>query len=368
VEKQLTALNSLSFEELKAAIIKGGFAPFRSKQIFAWLHQRMVFDFEAMTDLSKGDRENLKKQFSLDLASIDKVQRSKDGTKKYLIRFADGKCVECVLMPNWSSDERSTLCISTQIGCALDCQFCATGRGGFKRNLTAGEIVQQVELIAKEILQEKSPAEKKTLNASSAEDNPISNIVVMGMGEPFLNYDNLITALKILLDGSGMNFSARKITVSTSGIPEKVIEFSKWDKQVRLAWSLNAPNDTIRSAIMPINEKYPIKPVLAAFQKYCHDTGRRITLEYVLLKGINDTKEMLDELFVLAKKVDCNLNLIVYNSSPGTPFQAPSDADVDQIFRYLQSKDLLVTIRKSRGQDISAACGQLAFESKGKKS
>ena len=149
---------------------------------------------------------------------------------------------------------------------------------------------------------------------------------------------------------------------TTAGIPERILDFAKWDKQVRLAWSLNAPNDAIRSAIMPINEKYPIQTVLKAFQKYCHSTGRRITVEYVLLKGINDSVAQLDELVILAKKVDCNINLIVYNSTPGTPFHPPTEKEVDAIFQYLQGKDILVTLRKSRGQDISAACGQLAQE------
>ncbi len=347
--QEKSTLNSIPFHQLKELLINRGLPPFRAKQVFEWMHQKSVTDFAAMTNLSKADRELLSTNFKLDVAKIEKKLYGKDQTIKYLVQFADGKVAECVYMPDAEGD-RATLCVSTQAGCPLGCLFCATGRGGFHRNLTAGEICQQVEAAIKDY-QTSHPDDK---------ENPLSNLVFMGMGEPFLNYDNVLDALDILLDQSGLNFSARKITVSTAGIPDKILAFTKWDKQVRLAWSLNAPNDVLRSELMPINQKFPIKVVLTALQKYAHETGRRITIEYILLKGLNDSKDMLDQLSIIAKKVDCNVNLIVYNSTPASPFVSPTEAEVDQAYKYLREKDLLVTVRRSRGIDIQAACGQLA--------
>jgi 23S rRNA (adenine2503-C2)-methyltransferase len=324
--------------ELQTEFAQLKWPAFRAKQIFAWLHKKVTFDFDLMTDLPKELRDELKKRYRLNLPLIKKTAKSKDGTKKFLFTLADGKQIESVLLKDGTS--RKTVCLSTQAGCALQCTFCATGSMGFKRNLTPAEIIGQVYRIA--------------------EGGPdISNIVYMGMGEPFLNYPNVIKSLQLLTAEEGANFGQRKITVSTCGIPEGIMSFADQELQIRLAVSLNSADDKVRSQLMPINRKFPLAALREALLYYLEKTGRRVTLEYVMLDGINDRHVDLQSLRKFCDGLDVHVNLIPFNPCGGR-YHPSKRAAIHHFLNGLAAAKINAVMRQSKGQDILAACGQLA--------
>ena len=342
-------LVGLNLEELTAHLAEIGEPKFRAKQIYQWVYVHGATDFEQMTNLSKDLRARLAEKFSLTRPKIVTEQISKDKTHKWLLEFADGQRIETVYIPE---ADRGSVCISTQVGCAVGCTFCHTGSQKITRNLTAGEIVSQF-MVARDVYKE--------WPSTSQENRMISNIVVMGMGEPLHNVDNVIAALKLLTDGDGIAISKRKVTLSTSGIMPNMLRIAK-ETGVKLAVSLHAPNNEKRSQIMPINKRYPIEEILQACQEYQKIvTSRFITFEYLMLDGINDSLDDARQLIDLMKKfkIGAKFNLIPFNPWPGCPYQPSSNNRVHAFAKELEKAGFAAPIRIARGQDILAACGQL---------
>ena len=318
--------------------------PYRGKQVLKWVYGRQEDAFENMTDLSQEFRSQLAKRFEIGRLALQEIETAKDGSKKFLFKLRDGNHIESVLIPE---KDRNTLCISSQVGCPLGCRFCLTGKGGLVRNLTTGEIVAQVRDIAQD------------LAGNPVAPGRISNIVFMGMGEPLANYRNVIQALTTLTDGdTGFGFSSRRITVSTSGVAPKLVDFSR-ETSVNLAVSLNATDDQTRSRLMPINQKYPIRVLLDACRQYRLPPGRKITFEYVLIKDLNDSMADARRLVELLKSIRCKINLIPFNAFEGCDFKRPEASTIEKFKDILEKRNYTVMVRNSRGQDISAACGQL---------
>ena len=338
---------SLPFEALTTFVASLGEKPFRAKQIFRWLHQRGVTRFEQMTDLSKDLRARLTAVAHIGAVEKDLEQRSTDGTIKYRFKTDDGKLIESVYMP---SPDRKTLCVSTQVGCAMACTFCATGTLGLKRNLTPSEIVAQVHRVN---------AEVRANENISTTLRPLTNLVFMGMGEPLHNFENLKTALSILQHEDGPNFSSRHITVSTVGLVPLIERFGQ-ETTVKLAISLNASDDETRSRIMPVNRKWNIEALLDACRKFPLKQGRRITFEYVLMEGVNDTDADAHRLVKLLQDIPAKVNLIQYNNNPGLGFHSTQDSRAEVFRETLAKGHVAAFIRQNRGRDIAAACGQLA--------
>ncbi len=337
-------LIGLSREDLLAEMTAVGEKPFRVKQIWHWLYNKGVTDFSKMSTLAKPLQARLAEKYLISRPQVITEKNSTDGTRKWLLRFADGKEVETVYIPE---EDRGAVCLSTQVGCQMGCRFCHTGTQGFQRNLTAGEIVGQF-LAARDSYGEwPTPVD---------ETRYLSNIVVMGMGEPLNNYDELVKAMRIIMDGEGLAISKRRITVSTSGIADKIPSLG-----VRLAISLHAPNDTIRNQIMPINRKYPLAVLINACKEYQRLCEHRqyITMEYVMLKGINDSPENARELIQLVKGLEVKFNLIPFNPWEGCVFEPSSNNTIHKFAKILEDAYFAAPIRQSRGQDIMAACGQL---------
>lgn len=331
-------LPDLSPEEIAGAL---ALKPFQGKQIFEWLHQKRVFDFGRMTNLSKALRATLGRScVARGLFRIEAQISSESGTKKVLFGLADGQMIESVLLRHGA---RMTLCLSTQAGCPVKCAFCATGLSGFGRNLTAGEIAEQaLHLIEDEDLGERTP-----------------NVVYMGMGEPFLNYDAAIKSIRLLMHPAGLRVGARKITVSTAGHVPGIYQFAREGWQVRLSVSLHAANDALRSRLVPLNHKYPLDKLHEALADYAATTQRQSTIEWTLLHGVNDTPRHAEELAVWLGGLKAAVNLIPYNAAGETAFAAPP-LDVCERFRdTLAQRGIQATLRAERGQDIDAACGQL---------
>lgn len=344
----------LSKEELLNEITLMGEKPFRAKQLWKWIYFKGVHNFDEMTDLSKDFREKLKEHFKISRPKIVTEQISADRTHKWLIEFEDGERVEMVYIPEI---DRGAVCISTQVGCAMGCKFCHTGTQKLKRNLTAGEIVSQFMLARDAYHEWPSP---------SNEIRYLSNIVVMGMGEPLQNIDNLIKALKILSDGDGISISKRRITVSTCGIVPQ-INYVLNQTGVRLAISLHASNNEIRNKIMPINKVYPIEEILKACKQYqSQDGSRYVTFEYLMIEGVNDSVENARELVKLLKSyhIRAGFNLIAFNPWPGCSYQPSSQHQIETFAKVLSNAGFACPVRLARGQDISAACGQLKSENK----
>ncbi len=342
-----TTVNLLDFNQEQLAEYFSGLGekPFRAKQLMRWMHHFGVSDFEQMTDIAKPLREKLASQACIIPPTVSLEQISKDGTRKWLIDAGNGNGIEAVFIPE---DDRGTLCISSQVGCALECTFCSTGRQGFNRNLTVAEIIGQLWLA------------NKYLGRDPKQERIISNVVMMGMGEPLANFDNVVTALKIMLDDSAYGLSRRRVTVSTSGLVP-AMDRLRDECPVALAVSLHAPNDKLRDEIVPINKKYPLKALMAACQRYLEKAPRDfITFEYVMLDGVNDSVEQAKQLLQVVKGVSCKFNLIPFNPFPNSGYNT-SKADNIRAFRdILMQADHVVTTRKTRGDDIDAACGQLA--------
>lgn len=344
-----TELLGLSKEELAEQISKLGEKPFRAKQLWQWLYYHGVSDFEKMTSFSKDLRAKLAENFTITRPKIVTEQISVDKTHKWLLEFADGQRVEMVYIPE---EDRGAVCISTQVGCAMGCRFCHTGSQKLTRNLSAGEIVGQF-MVARDVYNE--------WPTKTDENRMLSNIVVMGMGEPLQNVENVIKAMNIITDGEGISVSRRRITLSTSGIAPKIVEVAE-ATGVRLAISLHAPTDEIRSQIMPINKKYPLAEVMKACQDYqSKDGSRYITFEYLMLNGVNDSIENANQLINLMKKYQINakFNLIAFNPWPGCGFEPSSNNRIHAFAKVLNHAGYAAPIRTPRGQDILAACGQL---------
>ncbi|WP_163866996.1 23S rRNA (adenine(2503)-C(2))-methyltransferase RlmN [Myxococcus eversor] len=344
---KLVDVASLSMEALTRFVTEQlGERAFRAPQVYRWLHQRGATSFDEMTDLSKVLREKLRVAAEIIPLVKDLEQRSIDGTIKYRWKTRDGRYIESVYMP---SEDRRTLCVSTQVGCAMACSFCMTGTMGLKRNLTASEIVAQVHAVNREVRKNEG---HETLR-------PLSNLVFMGMGEPLHNFENLKTALAILQSGDGPNFSHRHITVSTVGLVPMIERFGQ-ETDVKLAISLNASTDEQRSKTMPVNRKWNIAALLDACRKFPLRQGRRITFEYVLIQGFNDTDEDAHRLIQLLKGIPAKVNLIPYNENPGLGFQTTAEERAEEFRAILSDGHVAAYIRKNRGRDIAGACGQLA--------
>ncbi len=322
-----------------------GEKPFRAKQVMRWMHQMGAADFAAMTDLAKSLREKLQQVAVIQPPRILSEHRSADGTVKWLIDTGGANAVETVFIPE---DDRGTLCVSSQVGCALACTFCSTGRQGFNRNLAASEIIGQLWLA------------NKALGRDPKGERIISNVVMMGMGEPLTNFDNLVTALRIMLDDHAYGLSRRRVTVSTSGIVPAMDRLRE-ACPVALAVSLHAPNDGLRDEIVPINRKYPLRELMAACQRYLASAPRDfITFEYVMLDGVNDTPAHARELIALTRDVPCKFNLIPFNPFPNSGYVRSRPEAIRRFREMLVGAGYVVTTRKTRGDDIDAACGQLA--------
>jgi 23S rRNA (adenine2503-C2)-methyltransferase len=345
-----TDLSGLTLDELREFVEQSlGERAFHARQIYRWIHQRSASDFEQMSDLSKEMRRSLRELAILGALDKDLEQRSVDGTIKYRFRTWDAKLIESVYMP---AEARRTLCVSTQAGCAMGCTFCMTATLGLQRNLSPGEIVAQVNWVNREI----SRAE------GGAQLRPLTNLVFMGMGEPLHNFDNLKKALQILQSAEGANFSHRHITVSTVGLVPMIERFGR-ETDVKLAISLNASSDEQRSAMMPINRKWNIAALLEACRKLPLRQGRRITFEYVLIKGVNDSDDDAHRLVGLLRGIPAKVNLIPYNENPGLPYLSSEENRAEAFREILASARVAAFVRQNRGRDIAAACGQLANRS-----
>lgn len=339
----------LTKQELSGALAEMGEKPFRAKQVWEWLYVQGVRTFDEMTNLSKDLRAKLSENFTLSRPKIVTEQISSDKTHKWLLEFSDGQRIETVFIPE---DDKGAVCVSTQVGCAVGCKFCHTGSQKITRNLTAGEIISQFMLV-KDVYGE--------WPSSSQENRMVSNIVVMGMGEPLHNIDNVIKALNIATDQDGLAVSKRRVTLSTSGIVPNIPRIAK-ETGVKLAISLHAPNNEKRSQIMPINDRYSIEEILVACQEYQKIvTSRYITFEYLMLDHFNDTLQDAQELVSLMKKykIGAKFNLIPFNPWPGCDFQPSSNNRVHTFSRELEKAGFAAPVRTARGQDILAACGQL---------
>jgi 23S rRNA (adenine2503-C2)-methyltransferase len=342
-------LLGLSKAELEAFVAGLGSKPFRARQLMNWLYKRGEADIAAMTDLAKDFRAQLVEHAEVKLPEIVKTQIASDGTRKWLLSGGNGQAFETVFIPE---EDRGTLCISSQVGCVLDCSFCSTAQQGFNRNLSTAEIVGQVWL-AQKVLQDE-------VGWKPGDDRIITNIVLMGMGEPLANFRNVVPAIKIFLDDLGFDISRRRVTLSTSGLVPQIYKLAE-EVNCALAVSLHAPNDALRSELVPINRKHPIAELLDACWHYLDEqNGRSVTFEYVMLDGVNDQPAQARELAKLLHGRPAKLNLIPFNPFPGTNYRR-SPKDVIERFRdELNERGIIATIRKTRGDDIDAACGQLA--------
>ena len=360
-------LRSLSFSELSALVSRLGERPYRARQLYSWLHRKGAASLEAMTDLPSAFRERLAAETRLATLAVDAVQESSDGTRKYRMRTQDGKLIESVYMPDEAGPEsfdpeadeeelgpatrvRRTLCVSTQVGCAMGCGFCMTATMGLVRNLSAGEICDQIYRVN---------ADLHRLGASG--ERPLTNLVYMGMGEPLHNYENVMRSLELLLSEEGANFSHRHVTVSTSGLVPNIVRFGE-ESQVKLAVSLNATTDEQRAKLMPVDRKWNIAALIDAVRKFPSRQGRRVTFEYVLLRDVNDSDEDAARLAALLKGLSAKVNLIPYNENPGLGFGDPGAERVAAFRKALGTRGITAMVRKNRGRDIAAACGQLAVQ------
>ena len=344
-------LLDLDAEGIRAWCASIGQKPFRATQLARWIHRYCCDDFDAMTNLAKEFRARLKDLAYIKAPSIIREHKSADGTRKWLFDVGNGNAVEAVFIPE---DDRGTLCISTQAGCAMGCLFCSTGKQGFNRNLTTGEIVGQLWTAERELRREGG--------ITDTNDRVISNVVLMGMGEPLQNLDNVIPALRIFLDDNGYGLSRRRVTVSTSGLVRQMDKLGE-AVPVALAVSLHAPDDALRDKLMPVNKKHPLEELLAACRRYLKVAPRDfITFEYLLLGGINDAPEQARALVKLVKTVPCKFNLIPFNPFPDSDLKQPEREKVLAFAKILNDAGIVTTVRKTRGDDIAAACGQLAGE------
>ncbi|HXH54666.1 MAG TPA: 23S rRNA (adenine(2503)-C(2))-methyltransferase RlmN [Gammaproteobacteria bacterium] len=342
-----TNLLDLDLKSLSEYFVTQGEKSFRAKQVFQWIHQRGVDNFSEMTDLGKVLRERLSEECELRAPKIVKEQCSTDGTRKWLMQLDSGNNIETVFIPE---KNRGTLCVSSQVGCALNCTFCSTATQGFNRNLTIAEIIGQVWQASRRL---------RTLPPSEVHKNVITNVVMMGMGEPLLNFDAVVAALSIMRDDLAYALPRRRVTLSTSGVVPMIDRLS-FAADVSLAVSLHAPNDELRTQLVPLNKKYPIATLMDACRRFVSDkSGRHITIEYVMLKGINDKREHAKQLVKLLQGLPCKVNLIPFNPFSGADYERSLVEDMDAFLAILKKAGYITTLRKTRGDDIDAACGQL---------
>jgi 23S rRNA (adenine2503-C2)-methyltransferase len=347
-EHKVNLLN-YNYQQLRELLIQWGEKPFRAQQLIQWIHQAGHTEFAQMTNIGKALIKKLSHIAYIGLPEIVSCQKSADGTHKWLLKLDCGNCIETVFIPE---ARRGTLCVSSQVGCALNCSFCSTGKQGFNRNLSTAEIIGQVRLAARE------------LAFNETQNQRITNVVMMGMGEPLLNFDCVVAAMDLMMDDFAYGLSKRRVTLSTSGIiPE--LERLKEISPVALAVSLHAPNDPLRNELVPINKKYPLTQLMALCKEYFKNEPRRkITFEYVMLKGVNDQPEHAQQLINLLQDVPAKVNLIPFNPFPMTQYQRSSQAVIDAFRDRLIKNGINTITRKTRGDDIDAACGQLAGEVK----
>jgi len=339
-------LLDFDFDGLKAFFLEHGEKAFRATQLLKWVYQRGVIDFEQMTDMSKPLREKLHKIAEIKLPEVEVDQASKDGTHKWLLKLAGGNCIETVYIPGPS---RGTLCVSSQVGCILNCSFCSTAKQGFNRNLSVAEIIGQLWVAAKSLGQYEGENERV-----------ITNVVMMGMGEPLLNFDAVVKAMNLMMDDNAYGLSKRRVTLSTAGVIPGMDKLSQ-SSGVALAVSLHAANDDLRNELVPLNKKYPIAELMEACHRYVRDgLKRHITFEYIMLEGVNDSVADAKALVKLLKDMPAKVNLIPFNPFPQTTYKTSSQAAQDVFSKILIDGGLITVTRRTRGEDIDAACGQLA--------
>ena len=365
----LPDIKSLTREELETQFAAWKQPKYRVAQLLEWLYVHRVTNWEAMTNLPKPLREKLKENFSLQTLELVRKQGAHDTTQKFLWRLHDHSLIESVLIPAnpalyGDASDRHTLCVSTQVGCAYGCKFCASGLDGWKRNLTPDEIVEQVMSVERDV------AGAKCQVTSDATPPPatrhpsrfVDNLVVMGMGEPLANYDNLLKALRILNAPWGGGIGARKITISTSGLAPQIRRLADEPLQFRLAISLHGATDEVRNRIMPVNRKYPLKELVAACQEYQAQKSRMLTFEYILIAGVNDSIEQAKPLAALARRLFAKVNLIPYNQVEGLPWKRPDEETQEKFLAALEKQKVIATLRREKGDEINAACGQLRLK------
>ncbi len=354
ISSSTTKINLLGLDRqgLQKFFISINEKPYRAEQVLKWIHMNGVQDFHAMTNISKALREKLSETADIILPQIIYEKAAKDGTYKWLLKLADGNCIETVFIPEKT---RGTLCVSSQVGCILNCDFCSTGKQGFNRNLTTAEIISQLWIAVRQL--------SKT---QGTHDRSVTNVVMMGMGEPLLNFDNLIPALQLMLDDFAYGLSKRRVTVSTAGVVPAMYQLRD-QLDVALAVSLHAPNDELRNQLVPLNKKYPLKELMAVCREYFKNDHRRsITMEYVMLAGINDTPQHARTLIKLLNGIRAKVNLIPFNPFPHTVYERSDDETIDHFRDILLKAGFNTTVRRTRGDDIDAACGQLVGQVKDK--
>ncbi len=339
-------IRAISKEQLREFFVANGYKPFRGNQVYEWLWSKGAHSFEDMTNVSKETRAMLEANFVINHIKVDQMQRSEDGTVKNAVRLHDGLVVESVLIP---TNTRTTACVSSQVGCSLDCNFCATARLKRMRNSEPGEIYDQVVAIDNE--------------SKLYHNRPLSNIVFMGMGEPLMNYNNVIKAIDMITSEEGLGMSPKRITVSTSGIPKMIKKMADDDVKFKLAVSLHSAIDDVRARIMPFSKNFPLADLRESLEYWYRKTKSKITYEYVVWGGINDTQDAADALVKFCKYVPCKVNLIEYNPIDDGEFQQASDEAINLYIRELTKHNIVAKVRRSRGKDIDAACGQLANKS-----
>jgi 23S rRNA (adenine2503-C2)-methyltransferase len=335
-------IKTFSSDELASEFITMGLKKYRAAQVLQWIYGRHALSFGVMTNIAKAEREALASRFSIPSLSVLHEERSVDGTRKYLLGLEDGHAVESVLIPD---QDRLTLCISSQVGCQQACRFCLTAKGGFTRNLLAWEIADQVLAVSR-ILKEEG-------------GRGLTNIVLMGMGEPLANFDEVIKALRVIASDRGLGISPRRVTLSTAGLAPFIDALGKSGVKVNLAVSLNASTDEVRDRLMPVNKRWPLRELLAACRRFPLEPRRRITFEYVLLKGVNDSEEDALRVAKMLKGIRGKVNLIPFNPFPGSEYDRPGEKTVRRFQQILLDRRYVAPVRESRGRDISAACGQL---------
>ena len=339
-------IRALSKEQLRDFFVSQGDKAFRGNQVYEWLWSKSLHTFEDMTNISKETRQMLEDNFVINHIQVDSMQQSNDGTIKNAVKLHDGLIVESVLIP---TDTRTTACVSSQVGCSLDCKFCATARLKRMRNLNPDEIYDQVVVIDKQ--------------SKLYHNRPLSNIVFMGMGEPLMNYKNVLKSIEKITSPEGLGMSPKRIVVSTSGVPKMIKKMADDGVKFNLAVSLHSAIEEVRTTIMPFNETFPLKDLKESLEYWYEKTARKITYEYVVWNGINDTKKDIDALVRFCKYVPCKVNIIEYNPIDDGEFQQASNQAVDNYIAALEKHRIVVNVRRSRGKDIDAACGQLANKS-----
>lgn len=338
-------IRKCSLDEIKEYLVSNGEAAFRAKQIYSWLHQKGANSFDDMTNLSLALRESLAQHFSINALEVDKVQKSNDGTIKSRFKLHDGHMIESVLIPV-PSDNRFTVCVSSQVGCSLTCKFCATGQMKRERNLDASEIVDQVSLVNEQSLE--------------TFGKPLTNIVYMGMGEPLLAYKNVLESIRLISSPDGLHMSPRRITVSTAGIAKMITKLADDEVRFNLALSLHAADDAKRNEIMPINEQNNLEVLMDSIEYFYQKTKNRISYEYIAFEGFNDSIEDAKNLVKLCKRFPVKVNIIEYNPIDGMDFVKSPEDRLNKFADYVRRQGVMITVRRSRGKDIDAACGQLA--------